>query len=398
MISAENTRFRCLQHRLRRHFSPLRSAADRSSLCQAQQPATDHVQIRQRARHEQPMRVLRQAFVARLREPEDSLDDQKRVFDLRPHARLRLVLRPLDFVHHPFAPVATICHVLGRRSVRSDDGSLTLIGRVAPQFGFVPMQQIRQTVRVVHIRRRRHCRMNHLCPAVDPDVRLHPEEPLIPLLRLVHVRIALLILVLRRRRGADDGRVDNGPTADLDAVGFQVLEYVLEQGGAEILALQQVTEAANRRLIGRALHAQVDADEATHRNRIVQRVFRRGIRQIEPLLKEVDSEHHLQFARWPASAGQGIDGSNQLAEAGPWHDFVHVAQELRPLRRLAVLLEAVTQGQLLAHSSLAMCSGMRDLIGDLFRSSLIKTKRIIRLAEIPAFPPRNTSLPTHCTL
>src|SRR4249920_2668672 len=41
-------------------------------------------------------------------------------------------------------------------------------------------------------------------------MRLHPEMPLVALLRLVHLRVAGLLLVLRRRRRGDDRRIDDG--------------------------------------------------------------------------------------------------------------------------------------------------------------------------------------------
>jgi len=39
---------------------------------------------------------------------------------------------------------------------------------------------------------------------IDSDVRLHPEVPLVPLLRLVHSRVACLARVLRRTRRSDE--------------------------------------------------------------------------------------------------------------------------------------------------------------------------------------------------
>src|SRR4051812_29712695 len=46
---------------------------------------------------------------------------------------------------------------------------------------------------------------------IDTDVGLHPEVPLIALLRLMHLRIARLLFVLGRGRGGDDRCIDNRP-------------------------------------------------------------------------------------------------------------------------------------------------------------------------------------------
>lgn len=74
--------------------------------------------------------------------------------------------------------------------------------------------------------------MNALRFAVDPDVRLHPEIPLIVLLGLMHLGVAGLALVLRRRRrvndrGIDDAARDGQPQGS--EVGVHQSEYLLTQ-------------------------------------------------------------------------------------------------------------------------------------------------------------------------
>ena len=51
--------------------------------------------------------------------------------------------------------------------------------------------------------------MVHQTPGVGADVQLHPEMPLVPLLRLVHLRVAGVALVPGRRRRRDDGGVND---------------------------------------------------------------------------------------------------------------------------------------------------------------------------------------------
>ena len=69
---------------------------------------------------------------------------------------------------------------------------------------------------------------------------------------------------------------------------------LLEQAFAQILALQKVAKEKNRRLVGRGLAAQIDPHEAAHRNRVVERLLDRRVREIEPPLQEVDAQHSLQ--------------------------------------------------------------------------------------------------------
>jgi len=57
----------------------------------------------------------------------------------------------------------------------------------------------------------------HEALRVRTYVCLHAEEPLVPLLRLVHLRIALLLLVLHARRSCHDGGICDGAVLHGDA-------------------------------------------------------------------------------------------------------------------------------------------------------------------------------------
>src|SRR3989441_4688571 len=61
----------------------------------------------------------------------------------------------------------------------------------------------------------------HLRLAIYSHVRLHPEVPLFALLRLVHLRIALLLPILGRSGCVQDGRVHDTVLAGLH---FEVLQ------------------------------------------------------------------------------------------------------------------------------------------------------------------------------
>jgi len=121
-------------------------------------------------------------------------------------------------------------------------------------------------------------------PAVDADMSFHPKEPLVALLGLVHVRISALLLVLGRRRCTDSGRIDDRAPADLEAVGVQLVNEILKKGFTQVVPFEQIAEAANNRLVWGTLLTEVEADEAVHRDRIVQRFFGSRICQVEPLL------------------------------------------------------------------------------------------------------------------
>src|SRR5215469_14742608 len=54
--------------------------------------------------------------------------------------------------------------------------------------------------------------------------------------------------------------------------------YFLQQW----VLLEQMAEAAHRRLVRHRLAAEIDADQIAHGPRIVERLFRRRVRQVEP--------------------------------------------------------------------------------------------------------------------
>lgn len=116
---------------------------------------------------------------------------------------------------------------------------------------------------------------------VGTDVQLHPEVPLISLPRLAHLGVARLRRFLHRIGRAADRGIDD--------------DTRLQQ---ELPLLEQMQELADRDLVGHGVVQQIDASEAPHPLRVVQHVVRLQVREMEPLLEEVDPEHrrHRQWA------------------------------------------------------------------------------------------------------
>ena len=166
--------------------------------CRSQQPSAHEVQIGQRTGDKEPMGVLFETPVADLGEMKDAFDDAKDVLDAAADLGLDTVTSALDLVYDALVPIAAVGEVPRLRGVLPEDIGLTLVGRVAPDFGFLAMKEIRQDRGVVNVRRGRHYGMNDLGFAVHPDMGFHAEVPLIPLLGLVHVRIAFPLPVLGR--------------------------------------------------------------------------------------------------------------------------------------------------------------------------------------------------------
>ena len=62
----------------------------------------------------------------------------------------------------------------------------------------------------------------------------------------------------------------------------------VEQLPAQIVGLQQMAEAAHRGLVRHRLAAQINADEIAHGQRIVECLFHRRVRQVEPVGRVAD--------------------------------------------------------------------------------------------------------------
>ena len=209
-----------------------------------------------------------------------------------------------------------------------------------------------QGLAVVHVGGGERHRMHELALAVRADVRLHAEVPLVALLGLTHLGIARLVFVLGRGGGADDGGVHNGALRDLEAARLQVSPDLFEHPLAQIVFLQQVAKLADGGFVGHRLAPQINAREPAHRHRVVQRLFHRRIRQIEPVLQAVDSNHPLKLDGRAPVARLRIHREHQGAELVPRNNAIHLRQKLRSPCRLRVAFESRSSQCHLFHRSL----------------------------------------------
>ena len=146
--------------------------------------------------------------------------------------------------------------------------------------------------------------------------RFHAEVPLVAFPDLMHLRIALLVTVLRRGRRRNDRCIHDRAFSHQQALGGQVPVDRFEYPAGQVVLLQQAPELQERRRIRRGFSAQVDAHETPDRLAVVDRVLDPLIGQPKALLRHVHAQHPQQSdRRAPATHTLGVvrlDCRNQL--------------------------------------------------------------------------------------
>src|ERR1700682_5143322 len=160
-----------------------------------------------------------------------------------------------------------------------------------------------------------------------PQCKLHPEVPVATLAGLLHLGVAARTRVLGRTRRRDDGRVHDGARAQQQPPFFQKVRHRIEDGMGQPVLLQQVAEAQNRTLVRHHLVAQLNPPKTPHRLAVVDRIFGLWVRQIEPLLQEVNPQHLLQSQRLATLAGFGVVRLDHPDQPQPRNHRIHLAQE-----------------------------------------------------------------------
>ncbi len=201
-----------------RHLMVCCESPETHPLRPCQEPSPCHIQIRQPAADLEPVGILGEPAVPNLGPPEDPLDHQERMFDFRTDPRLDAVAGALRLAQRPIAMGFGLDETFGIGSILLNDVALPAVGCIAPDPRLLPVQQLRQHLAVMHIGRRGGDRMNQRGAAVDANMRLHAEVPLVAFPGLVHLEIPLFRTILRRTRRIDDGGIHDGASAHRQAL------------------------------------------------------------------------------------------------------------------------------------------------------------------------------------
>ena len=166
-----------------------------------QQSASNHEQVRQRASHPHAVKVFRQAPIPNFRESKQSFDDPEGVLNSGADLRLSPVFEPLGLIDLTVVAIALIDEVLRLLGALANHIPLAAVRLISVHLSLLSVQQVRQRQGIGNIRRGD---LDDPLFPIHSDVGLHPEIPLFSLGRLMHLRIPLPALVLRRRGRADD--------------------------------------------------------------------------------------------------------------------------------------------------------------------------------------------------
>ena len=141
-----------------------------------------------------------------------------------------------------------------------------LIVGVAERSGLVSMRKRMCLRHVGDIASRTHDGVHQARRSICADVRFHPEVPVNALLRSVHLRITLAILVLGRRWRGDQRGINNGPLAHHQTLFGKVSVDRIEDLASQIFCFEQVTKLEQRRRVWRRLTAGGFADSQEFRD------------------------------------------------------------------------------------------------------------------------------------
>ncbi len=285
-----------------------------------------HEDIGQRTGHEQAIRVLCDATVAHLGEAEHALHYADRVLDARAYPGARTVDPTLLFAQALVAPAAFLRQVLCPLAL--GPGSC----RSAPRKRYRPRPDPPPRAATARSPDRRarwpslpppsgsswscdrpqrgpSCRSTTGCPSWSGAYSGSRS----PFAFLVELGALMIVAFHDRARG------------DFQPFGLKVASDFSKELLAQIVRFEQMPKLAHRGLIGRRFTAKINAHERAHRHRVVQRLLHRWVRQVEPLLQEVDAQHPLKPNRpTPRTLRLRVHRIDQRYQPRPRHHPLHL--------------------------------------------------------------------------
>ncbi len=190
------------------------------------------------------------------------------------------------------------------------------------------MQQRCRLGDVVCVGRGTHHGVHQSTVQVHADVCLHSKMPLVAFLGLVHLGVTSAGGVLGRTGRLDDRGIHNRALANLNALILQQQIDCLKCVVGDAVPLKQMAKVQDRGFIRNAAARERQLGKLAHRGDVIQRFFHTGVRQREPQLHEVNTQHRLQRIRPTSVARLGVVRFDQVSKHLPGHRALHLRKKL----------------------------------------------------------------------
>lgn len=291
------------------------------------------------------MGVLRKSLVSDFGEAELALHRAEDVRNLGAHFRLAAISGSRLFAPRDESAAFPVCEVSRPRRLFGDDTALASGRRIIPHPPFAAVQQIAKYYGVMYIRGRGHRVVDQFGFYAHTNMCLHAEVLLIAFLDLMRIRIAMFFLVLGGAGRVDDADIDNRTPVYLQPIILEVLIDQVKRLVAQIVivALHKVSEFSNGGFIGHGrIFSQVDAPELSHGSRVIGRFLGSGVRQVQSVLQEMDTQYSRNTGRtMPRPLRLGVEGFNSVAQFFTGNDGLHLLQKLFLTGLVGKFLESV---------------------------------------------------------
>ena len=286
-----------------RAVSPDSSRCRRSNATMRRQLSAREHQIRQTKQRVKLGGVLLDPAIPHLAMAEQVLDHMERMFD----ERTGRGLRTLD-CFQCFAIRAALLRLRDHTSLARDVPTKVLVRNRFTLLGtgvsgirehalLFTVQQLVNLRDICHVAGRADHAVHQPRLGIDADMRLHPEEPLVALLGLVHLRVALFVFVLGGGRCRDQRGIHDRAIAQEQALVGETPVDRLEKLLGQLCALEQTPELQQRRRIRSRFDSEINADETTNRLAVVNRILDAFVREAKNLLGDIHPQHPLQADR-----------------------------------------------------------------------------------------------------
>ena len=180
--------------------------------------------------------------------------------------------------------------------------------------------------------------------------------PLIPLLRLMHLRISGSCTVFRGTGSRNDGSIHNRTAMHQQAGFLKAIPDVSKNLLSDVVFLKQMAELQQGCRIRNLFRHKIYAKKTTHGVAVIYGVLCPFVGQVEPCLHQIHPQHCLDTPNRSPMLSLRIVRSDHFYPCFPRDDLFHLVEKFLPLRRLfPVSVFNIRQCYLIFHTAHLPC-------------------------------------------